>query len=190
MVDDPGILKKEQPQHESCLKVTCMKFISITLFACLLGQPLLAQTITDIHQQTFSVDSLGGKKILIIILPLQQDTAAINQLLRFQDRFSDSVQVIGLVTSEVDTVIYQEAVARGVIITMGSMELDPSTERRSVLKWLSDLNKNNRASDPGVLGYKYFLSKHGRLYAELGPLSDLDGTLVENIVRSKVPGEH
>lgn len=167
-----------------------MKFISIVLFTCLLGQALRAQMITDMHQQTFAVDSLEGKKILIVILPLQQDTAAIHQLVRFQQKFGDSVQVIGLVTSEVDTTIYQEVVARGAIITTGSTEQKPPNERRSVLQWLTDLNNNNRTTDPGVSGYKYFLSKQGRLYAELGPSTSLDGTLVENIVRTRVPGEY
>jgi hypothetical protein len=56
-----------------------------------------AATLTDINNNSITIESLAGKKIIITILPLQEDSSVVNQLVRFQNKFGDSVKIIGLV---------------------------------------------------------------------------------------------
>ncbi|WP_315817186.1 hypothetical protein [Paraflavitalea speifideaquila] len=132
-----------------------------------------------------------------MILPLQEDTAIVNQLVRFKSRLGDSMTIIGLVcvsacnvSATTITGIYESAIQAGVIISAGSTALDPGTEPESLLKWLTDKSNNNRQTEPGVTGSKYFLTRQGKLYAQLGGADSLDLQLAENIARTKVPGEY
>jgi hypothetical protein len=176
------------------MKVFFGIIIGFLLYYSSLAQP--AARIMDIDNHGFSIDSMSRKKILVIVLPLQRDTAVVNQLLRFQSRHARQVRIIGLVcwgnsNPPVDSVrnIYEKLVNEGVIITQGMGATDAAVnEREGVLKWVSDMNRNRRAN-PFAVGTKYFISEGGRLFAQPGKSSSLDSRVLDNIVQTIVPGE-
>lgn len=152
-----------------------------------------AGQISDLASNHWSVSSMEGKKVLVVILPLYQDTAICNQLLRFKSRHADSVQLIGLVctdscgsSAEILTGLYSDLMASGVIISEGITEVTPDDVRESVLLWLSGKNKFSRQTEACFIGDKYFLSKRGELYAQLGHETSLDRQIVDNIVRNSL----
>jgi hypothetical protein len=67
--------------------------LTILFYCCSMAQS--RGTITDINSHTVNLDSMCGKKMLIMLLPLQRDTAVISQLLRFQNNYVSSVVVGG-----------------------------------------------------------------------------------------------
>jgi len=174
-----------------------MKKILTIIMSLLVYIGSIAQTspgITDIYNNTISIQSLQGKKILILILPLQKDTAAINQLLRFQKKYEQKVAVLGLVTVQpgspsVDFYknTYNDASKEGITITTGiSIDNKAADERESTIQWLTAKN-NNRQADRYATGSKYFLSEDGRLYAQLEKGISLDAPIVKSIINVIVP---
>ena len=176
-----------------------MKIISSIILCLLLNINSKAQTtpvIYDINNNSLVIDSMAGKKILVIILPLQRDTGIVHQLVSFQNSHDSLVKIIGMVcwgnnNPAIDTMrsIYAEAVSAGVFITQGMQPGDSAVDQRqAVIKWLSAMNAD-RTANPFALGSKYFISRAGRLYAQPGSSISLDSHLAENILRSPVPGE-
>jgi hypothetical protein len=174
-----------------------MKKTLIIIIYLLIYRSSMAQTspdITDIYNNTISLQSLQGKKILIVILPLQKDTAAIDQLLRFQKKYEKKVAVLGLVTVQpgspsVDFYknTYNDASKEGLTITTGISKDNKATdERASTIQWLT-AKSNNRQADRYAPGSKYFLSEDGRLYAQLEKGIHLDAPIVQSIINVIVP---
>jgi len=171
------------------------------IFILLLGWFMLidsyaqtAESIIDINDKAIKIDSLQGKKIILIILPVVKDTAIINQLLRFQKKYEKQVQVIGLVntqsgetTKEFYKNTYGDASTAGITISEGIQPVEKvADERKSVIQWISSRN-NNRQLDRFATGSKYFISENGRLYAQLGKNTSLDDPFVKCIVNTQVP---
>jgi hypothetical protein len=175
-----------------------MKNICTILFASLLFQNGIARqslrNITDVNNKTTSIDSLQGRKLLIIVLPSQTDTALNNQLLRFQNKYSQKVKVIALVnvqpgtpSKELYATTYAAASQSGVIVSEGIANTGKvDNERASIIQWMTS-RSNNRQQDRYAIGSKYFLSEDGRLYAKLGKETSLDDPLIKCIVNTVVP---
>lgn len=152
-------------------------------------------SITDIYNKSMPIDSLQGKKILLIVLPLEKDSGVINQLLRFQKKYAQKAQVIALVNTrsvgssskEFYKETYAETSRDGITISEGFQPAEKvDSERASVIQWISGKN-NNRQLDRYATGSKYFLSEDGRLYAQLGKDVSLDDRIIQNIVNTHVP---
>jgi hypothetical protein len=179
---------------------TAMKKIMVGIFITFLSEACYTQSsvnITDLNNHSLNVNDLAGKKIVIIFLPVVQDTSLAAQLTRFENKYSDSATVIGLVclsgcnlSSATVLSWYAGAIDAGLFITTGSTEGDNSDARQSTLKWLSNRNINNRQTETTLPGSKYFLSKQGKMYAQLGPQASLDSKMADNIIKTKVPGEN
>lgn len=174
-----------------------MKRIFLINVCWLLYMTGIAQTgssITDVNDSAISINSLQGKKILLIILPLEKDTALINQLLRFQKKYEKKVQVIGLVmlqqsvpSREFYKETYSKASTSGIIVTNGLQPAGKAADvRESVIQWLTG-KSNNRQLDRYAAGSKYFLSEDGWLYAQLGKGVSLDDQIVKNLANTIVP---
>jgi hypothetical protein len=153
-------------------------------------------TMTDLNNTSLVIDSLAGKKVLLLLLPLRQDTALTSQLLEFQARWRDSIRVIGLVCLadcqlSADSVRswYNPLLGAGVFVTEGADSSRDGNPRESVIRWLSGRNRTERALDPGLSGSKFFLDKQGRLYAQPGASTSLRSSVIDNIVRTNVPEE-
>jgi hypothetical protein len=151
-------------------------------------------TITDLNNKSTCVDSLQGRKLLIIVLPSQKDTALNNQLLKFQKAYGQKVTLIGLVsmqtgdpTKEIYKQTYDDASREGMLVTEGiPVDAKATDQRQSVLQWISS-KSNDRRVNRFVTGSKYFISETGRLYAQLGNNTPLDDPLVKCIINTKVP---
>jgi hypothetical protein len=171
------------------MKLIC--FITALFFSYGLSAQT-ASTLTDINDNLLHLDSLQHKKCLVIILPVQTDTSAVNQLLRFKNRFGDSVQVIGMVSSNMSPTtvhsLYDGLVNAGVFINTAAITGTPASNKATILQWISDRN-NNRAAEPGIVLSKYLISAGGHLYAQPGATITLDAPVITNLVKTKVPGE-
>lgn len=169
-----------------------MKYL-FPVVVCLLFSPgNFAQTINDIQGNSMNLDSCAGKKILVVILPRQQDTSLGGQMTRFQQTYSTQVVVIGLVASDPDSLSsqYADLIAAGIFITQGIPGSVTASDRRSsVLQYLSGISRNS-LQPPDVIGNKYFLSEKGSLFADGAYNMNLDSQLVSNIIRTQVPGGH
>lgn len=167
-----------------------MKNIFVVLLAMSIVGDIQAQqagVLTDVRGQQLPIDSLYGKKCLVMILPAQSDTAITHQLLRFKNRFPNGVQVIGMVSEH--TPLYDTLIDAGVFITTATLSAWPTTNTANILKWISERN-HNRQAEPGAVASKYFISRYGRLYAQPGATVSLDAPVVTNLVKAVVHGEN
>jgi hypothetical protein len=172
------------------------KFLILVLYG-LLYQGSMAQqarNITDVNNKSTPLDSLQGAKLLIIVLPLQTDTALNNQLIRFQKTYAQKVKVVALVNVQPGTPskenyasTYDEASRLGIIVTEGIKASEKAeNERASIIQWMTG-RSNSRQQDRYAVGSKFFLSEEGRMYAQLGKATSLDDPIVKCIINTKVP---
>ena len=153
--------------------------------------------IHTINNQTVNLDTADGRKILIVILPAQPDTALAGQLIRFQIRHSKQMRIIavaapgaGALTSMLSGNGYSNLPGTGIILTQGIADATATAgPRTGILKYLSQKSRN-RGVDRFAEGSKYFLSEKGRLFAQLGKNGSLDSRLADYIVQTVVPGEN
>ena len=152
--------------------------------------------IQTMSHQAVHLDTTDGRKVLIVILPTQPDTALTGQLARFQNRHSRQVRVIAIAAPGATALAgalspngYGSLPGAGVILTQGIADGDSTAGPRSgILKYLSRKSRN-RQIDRFAEGSKYFLSEKGRLFAQLGKTGSLDSRLADYIVQTNVPGE-
>lgn len=176
------------------------KFLYLLVFSFFLHLSGRGQTpgfIQTINHQAVHLDTTDGRKVLIVILPAQPDTALIGQLARFQSRHSRRIRVIAIsapgTTAMAATISpngYGSLPGAGIIVTQGIADGDSTAGPRSgILKYLSQKSRK-RQVDRFAEGSKYFLSEKGRLFAQLGKSGSLDSRIADYIVQTIVPGEN
>jgi hypothetical protein len=132
-----------------------------------------------------------------VILPAQQDTGLIGQLIRFQTKHGKQVRVFGILAPGAPAIAetlsqtgYGKLRAAGIILTQGIADTDSvAGPRSSILKYLSRKSRN-RETDRFAEGSKYFFSEKGRMFAQLGKKGSLDSPVADYIIQTKVPGEN
>ena len=152
--------------------------------------------VSNIANQNVHLDTMDGRKILIVILPAQPDTALIGQLIRFGNRHAGQLRVFAIVASGTSALAaaspngYGKLPAAGITVTEGIPDAaTPAGPRSGILQYLSRKSRN-RGADRFAEGSKYFLSEKGRLFAQLGRNSSLDSRQADYIVQTNVPGEN
>ncbi len=167
-----------------------MKHLFTIIGCLLLSLEVFTQTISDVQGQSLDLDSCAGKKILVVILPQQQDSSVDGQLIRCQQAYTGQLVVIGLVAGNPDSLAgqYTDLIAAGIFVTQGIPDSATAGDRRSnVLQYLSGISRSSSQA-PDVAGNKYFLSEKGNLFANGGYNMNLDSPLVSNIIHTQVPG--
>jgi len=182
-----------------------MKYLLLVLMNIAINITLVAQTITNdtatrvsnkpislVNGRAIDLDNYAGKKLLYIILPMTPDTALINQVERFQMKFSNKIVVIGLVNLKgkaADTITrqYSKLVNEGMLLSEGLKRRNAgSTQRTSVIEWICEKRSASAENERKEIGSKYFISEDGRLYATLGADVSLDSPLMPSIVNTPV----
>lgn len=164
-------------------------FIMICCYGTLNGSA--QTTLTTLDGQQLHLDAYAGKKLLYIVMPLNEDTAISGQITRFQNKYASKIQVIALVGTGNDSRAglpqnYQGLTANGIVCTQGMTMRDSSDPKSDVLAWITGM-KNGASADAAPTGSKYFISEDGTLYATLGPEISLDYAIVYSMVNMQVP---
>jgi hypothetical protein len=128
--------------------------------------------------------SYSGKKVLLIIAPSTlSDSLKIFEIKSFQDRYNDSVVIIGIMsiengfnTSNGNTIkgFYQQK-GINIILTSGMHTKKSSGSNQSALmKWLTTKSLNSKF-DIDAMGVmqKYFVNESGKLYGVISPKTSL-----------------
>ena len=172
-------------------------FLLLPIFTCgLAGQGQVPGYVQSIEHKAVHLDTMDGRKLLIVILPAQPDTGLLGQLIRFQGKYRMKVRTIGIVAPgsvALATALsqngYSNLSAAGMMLTEGVADADSVAGPRSgILKYLSRKSRN-RQVDRFAEGSKYFLSEKGRMFAQLGKTGSLDSQLADHLVQTIVPGE-
>ncbi len=135
-----------------------------------------------------------GQKILFIILPgAGVDTGIVHPLQRFQNRFGDTVKIIGILSredgyqdSDLDSVkiIYQSLIEEGMVLTEGlylRQKEDPL--QPELARWLTN-KEENQFTDMEISGRgeKFLVDENGKLIAVFGGDLSLDDAPVISAV--------
>lgn len=182
-----------------------MKYLLFVLINIVIIDKLEAQTFINdtvakaknkpaslVTGQAIDLDGYAGKKLVYIILPTTPDTALINQVERFQNKFSEKVVVLGLVNLKgkaADTVRqqYSKLVNAGILLSEGLKRRNAgSAQRTSVMEWICEKRSASPENEQKEIGSKYFISEDGRLFAMLGADVPLDSPLMPSIVNTTV----
>jgi hypothetical protein len=169
-------------------------FILVSFYA-MAGRSQSPGYIQDMQHQAVHLDTMDGRKLLIVLLPAQPDTGMAGQLLRFQSRHAQQLRIIGVLAPGTGALVganssnaYSLLSAGGIILTEGLAATDSVRGPRSgLLQYLSRKNRN-RQVDSNVEGSKYFLSEKGTLFGMLDRKSSLDYPVADYLVQTKVPG--
>ena len=174
-------------------KILVLFFFAICELTC---QGQTAGYVMTVTNQPVHLDTMDGRKLLIVILPAQLDTALVGQLIRFQNRHGRQVRVFAIVASGTGAVTaaslngYGKLPSGGITVTEGIADnRTVSGPRSGMLQYLSRKSRN-RQIDHFAEGSKYFLSEKGRLFAQLGKNGSLDSPQADYIVQTHVPGEN
>jgi glutathione peroxidase-family protein len=175
------------------LRITIIIIITLNIFVTTgFSQSVYDVSFQDIHEDSISISRYAGKKIMVILVPFSQQDTVYKQLTTFKARYGDSVQVIGVVSLEdgfqtrqatVLSALYNDT---GIILT-GGMHTRKATgnEQSPLLQWLTDKTKNHHYEvDTVRIGYKFFITESGRLFAVLTPSTSLQSFIINRIVHS------
>lgn len=164
-----------------------MNKLILLLFIILTGGIAAAQTSLEGSQ--IDLSGFSGKKLLYIVMPEKTDTGLVNQIERFQKKYGDQVQVIGIVKQGTNYLqarsMMSKVIDKGMVVTEGiAARKQNSPQRESVLEWISEKRRASVESEQKEAGSKYFISEDGRLYATLGADMSLDSPLMPSIVNT------
>lgn len=177
-----------------------MKYIhKISLFALLVifgvkgnAQAFYDLNVTSHDKKTVVLNSLKAKKIMIIILG-DDSTAAplIRQLIAFEARNKDAINIIGVLSYEdgyqgKDKALFSTEVRKSlssVIFTKGSFTRK-GPNQSALIRWLTNKEENKHfAQEVKGVGQKFFIDESGKLYAVLGPDVALDSKMIERVIQ-------
>jgi len=163
-----------------------MKLLSITGFTLLLAglsalPGIYDFTVPKIDGDLQPLSVYGGKKMLIVTLPVQQ-TATADSFLYSLDTLANAhtsdLQVIavpsyedGYTPSQKNQLAqwYHSKLGTGIVITEGLYTRKTSgTQQHPLFKWLTDATQNSHFSmDVTGSGFKFFVKGDGALYGVL-----------------------
>lgn len=156
--------------------------------------PVNRLVFTGINKTTVAAGSYPDKKLLIQLLPARVDTAVLQSLLRFQQRYENKIQVVAFVKTDSlaalsDSLLrlYAPLMEAGVIVSSG-VTGGVSSLKEEVIQWIAGINAAG-AAEGGYAGSKFFISGKGRMYARLSAGTSLDNIAATNLAVIQVPGE-
>ena len=185
-----------------------MKYFNAAVFVCLSLSAIYSFALPpksiyrirfkDIDGNVVNMNSYRGKKLMVVTIPYNEtDTAALNQLTRFYQKYRDSINIIGVLSIEdgyrdrdknAVRSIYQVNRKMDVLLTeaMRTRKGQDSTQS-SLMRWLT-VKEDNLHFNQDVLGIgqKFFIDESGDLYAVLGPEVSFNHTIIEKLLNRKM----
>lgn len=152
-------------------------------------------SLKDIEGKAINLNSYKGKKVLIMIIPLNENgMATINELGGFKTKFGDKIKIIGIPSIEEGYKNGDESILKklytldrniDIVITEG-VKVMKTGNQSELFKWLTDNKKNGHfKQDVKGVGHKFFVNEKGKLYAVLSPRASLSATVIDRIVNQQ-----
>lgn len=174
-------------------KLLC-SLIAFALISSIHAQDFYSASLTSIDGKNIDLNTYKGKKVLIIVLPLNEsDVTVINDLAAFKSRYQSKINIIGIPAIDEGykngdekklNKIYKLDKNIDMVISGGIyVKKISSTAQSDLFKWLTN-KKGNGHFDQDVkgIGHKFFVNETGELYAVLSPEALLSARMVEKIV--------
>ncbi len=119
------------------------------LICILIGGVAAAQTNLD--DQAINLKNFTGKKLLYVVMPDKSDTSLLNQIQRFQQKYSEKVQVIALVTPNGNRLSFKTSLSKiadsGAVLSEGiKSRRANSPERESIMEWITEKRMSSAES--------------------------------------------
>lgn len=146
--------------------------------------------IKTLDGNNMELNQYKGKKIFFVVLSLSGEDATIkpNQLAQLQDKYKNTLVVIGVPSieagfkaSDADKLnnLYKDA---HIIITEG-MNVKKGEQQSALFNWLTHKDQNRHFDqDVQGVGSKFFVDESGELYAVMGANLTLTHPLMEKIL--------
>lgn len=166
----------------------------VTVFSFSPPESIYNISFNDINGNAVNMNQFHGKKILIMTIPVNQaDTAVLNQLTGFQNKYKDSISVIGILSVEdgykdenkaAVKALYKETWNLNLLIAEGMhTRKTGDNAQSSLIMWLTQKNRNlHFDKDVSGVGQKFFIDEDGDLYAVIGPEIPLTHRVIDKIV--------
>ena len=182
--------------------ISNLKFIKFFLF-CLLAcfshegksQRLMEQTVATFAGSMVKMSDFGGRRLLVIILPVDPADSIFQQVKSFCVTHKDSVQVIGVLSEEDGasvansvniTKMYGDIPALLVLAKGYTRKSAP--QQMALFRWLTHKEENYRYDmDVSGVGQKFFIDRAARLTAVLPPQVSLQSLIVARALQSGPP---
>lgn len=173
------------------LIITCLSLFSILYQS---NTSVYSITCTKADGTTLSLSKFEGRKALFVVLPLADDTAFYQGLAAFQQKYRDSINIIGIPAAEIgfDSAKVQ-AISRKVgqsnMVVLSVTITDTAADKRSpLIEWLTQREKNYHFQVKKVTGgQKYFVDERGTLFAMIGPRLPFTADVIDRIVQRVLP---
>lgn len=169
----------------------------LVCFVLLTGLSVNSQNFHQLSYKSLSGDtvllsSFTGKKTMFFIAPLNQSDSAYSKLQAFKSRYLDTVRIVCVLSVEDG---YQSSIASsiqnlysgmGVLLTEGMYTKKSSgSNQSSLMRWLTNKTHNLHFDmDAGGIGYKFFVTESGRLFAVMPSQTPLNSPIIDRIVHS------
>ena len=158
------------------------------------AQSIYDINIRDIKGQPVNFNTWQGKKILFIVLAGNEtDSAAVNQIAVFKNKFAGQVEVIGIPSIEAGAGQMSNEAMDSLYKRDGNMALllaenmyvneTSGTTQSGLLQWLTHKEQNGHFDQKVKdVGQKFFIDGSGSLYAVMGSDISLTAPVIEKII--------
>jgi glutathione peroxidase len=145
----------------------------------------------NINGQRVATDSFRNKKLLVVILPTDTDSAFLKQVDSVSNQYSNDITIIGVPGAETMAntpasslkSFYQQFLGPRVIVTEVMRTTKASSQQHALFRWLTNKDENLHfdinAAGPGS---KYFINGNGELYGVLGPSVQFTSSLISSTI--------
>lgn len=175
------------------MKKIMILFVLLTGFvAGGFSQSVYELSFKSANGDSISLSQYRGKKVLIMIVPLNLKDSVYHQLEAFRSRYGDSVAIVAIPSVEDGFVPGNKAAVSKLYNNKGFTLAEGMKTRRAagaqqspLMQWLTDVKKNRHFNnDAEGVGQKFFVSESGRLFAVMGSRTSLQSPIIDRIVRS------
>ena len=163
------------------------------------SQSIYKQPVRSVDDNAIDMSQYVSKPILFIIVPSKSSDSIYNdhldQLVFFQQRYGDTIQIIGILSNEdgykfADRKVIQRSYEERKInikLTEGMFTKKKNDSQSALMQWLTDKNKNHRNNyDAKGGGHKFLVNETGKLVAVLPPGASLLDNRVDNVINENL----
>ncbi|HEY8401161.1 MAG TPA: hypothetical protein VIK89_07865 [Cytophagaceae bacterium] len=179
------------------MKSILFLFLSVLFSTNLLAQApsFYSQPLKDIDGNVIDLNTYTGKKVLVIVVPVNPVDSILVQLDSFAVKHGNRISIIGVLAEEFGyqienkTAIKAMYAGKNLVLTEGMQVRKAAGEDQSaLLQWLTDKTKNGHFNmDAWGVGHKYFIGEEGRLFAVMPAKTKLSESIIDRIVNSGLP---
>lgn len=171
--------------------LTC-SLMFVALCISVNAQSIFSQSLKNIDGNELELNSLSGKRIMLIVVPIDGGDSLIKQIISFAQSNKEILHVIGILSNEDGYTLSGKQEVKdlykdsGIMLTEG-LNTRKGAEQSEIMQWLTDRKKNFHfdMNCKGV-GHKYFVSPTGTLYSVIGPELSLNAPTIQRILNASI----